>query len=107
MDEVPLSLMHKCSFDVVPTLTGDHWRDVLPNAVVWMDYFSVPSRLADVSKVKVFENSSQYSTSISNICCHYWCDAGLKVCISSNLQRTVRRAAYKGPEASNLILIKV
>jgi len=40
--EVPLSLLHKCSFDVVPTLTGDHWTHVLPNAVVWMDYFSMP-----------------------------------------------------------------
>ena len=40
--EVPLAFMHKCNFDVVPTLKGDHWTNVLPNAVVWMDYFSMP-----------------------------------------------------------------
>jgi hypothetical protein len=40
--DVPLSMLHKCSFDCLPTLTGSHWKEVLPNAVVWMDYFSMP-----------------------------------------------------------------
>lgn len=40
--DVSLCALHKCGFDQVPAIKGAHWKEMLPNAVVWMDYISMP-----------------------------------------------------------------
>lgn len=63
--DVPLSLLHKCGFDSLPTLTGDHWKEVLPNAVVWMDYFSMPQpSAADEGAVATGSDARHLSTDL-------------------------------------------
>jgi hypothetical protein len=42
--DVPLAVLHKCwmKAGVETCLPGTHWKEVLPKAMVWMDYFSMP-----------------------------------------------------------------
>lgn len=45
--DISLCMLHKCGFDQVPSINGAHWQEVLPKAVVWMDYMSMPQPGAD------------------------------------------------------------
>jgi hypothetical protein len=63
--DVPLSFLHKCSFDVVPTMTGEFWKEILPNAVVWMDFFSMPQpNQLDVEAVGTESDARHLSTDL-------------------------------------------
>jgi hypothetical protein len=63
--DVPLSFLHKCSFDVVPTMTGEFWKEILPNAVVWMDFFSMPQpNQLDVEAVGAESDARHLSTDL-------------------------------------------